>query len=92
MLPRLATSLLFKPCAASAVKQALTGGAVAALQTAWQHTAQPTQSHVRRFSSSPSAAYGGPFGGSGSGIVPVKPPRNLGITIVPERTAIVVER
>lgn len=88
MLPRLAASIILKQGAAPLV-QAL-GGATA---TTLRHTqACNGAMHAAAFSSSTPAysRYGGsPISG---GLVPVKAPRNLGITIVPERTAVVVER
>jgi hypothetical protein len=85
MISRLAASLLLKPYAANALQQACSGAAVAALQRL------PLPRH---FTTSHPVAFAGRFGsGVGSGgIPPIRAPRNLGITIVPERTAVVVER
>jgi hypothetical protein len=46
------------------------------------------------FHSSSPAGYGGRFNGGGAGgyVPTTRPPRNLGLVVVPERTAVVVER
>jgi hypothetical protein len=43
-------------------------------------------------SAAPGLSYGGRGGPGAAAIAPARPPRNLGVVVVPERTAVVVER
>ncbi|KAI8473031.1 MAG: hypothetical protein J3K34DRAFT_192036 [Monoraphidium minutum] len=107
MLPRLAALALRKPYAASALQQACAGAVGPKAPLARMASALPLASGPggtssacggsgggRAFTSSSPALsrFSGGGGGGPSSITPLRPPRNLGLTIVPERTSVVIER
>lgn len=93
MLPRLASALVRQEQVATALKALGSAAASSLLQHVDAEklpTTRPRHSAASFSSSSAAAFSSGRFGGSP--LQPMRPPRNLGITIVPERTAVVVER